>query len=325
MQDRSRTTRLAPSPTGGLHLGNARSFLLCWALGRKLGWKVLLRIEDLDEERCTPAHEKAIIESLRWLGIDWDDEPVRQSARVDTHRVALEQLDGAGLLFACDRSRRELRAAAEAAGAPHETGSNLVSTEAMRPEDPALHHFIAGDRNHRMKIEQGVEDLTDELLGTSRHDLAAEFGDPIVWTRKDLASYQLAVVVDDLAQGVTDVVRGDDLLSSAALQQRIARSLEGESPDWWHLPLVLDEHGERLSKRKDDQTLESMREEGIPAERVIGLLAMSCGMLERPEPMDGNDFLETIDPASLQAWARESSRRGGDRIDTTALSWLRNQ
>ena len=322
MSNLSRTTRLAPSPTGGLHLGNARSLLICWALGRNLGWRVLLRIEDLDRDRCSPEDDQGILDSLAWMGIDWDEEPTRQSQEHAQYRIAIEHLETAGLLFACDRSRRELRAAAEAAGAPHGAGTTVISTAAMRPEDKSRYRFMSGERNHRLLIEAGIDELYDELLGDSHHDVAAEFGDPIVWTRNDAPSYQCAVVIDDLRQGVTDVVRGDDLLASAALQARMAMMFERTPPRWWHLPLLLDPEGRRLSKRHGDETLVSMRGAGTPVERVIGLLAMTCAVQSDLAPMSTKDFLDAFDPARLQEWAKRTSSLGGDRLGATELAWL---
>ena len=316
------TTRLAPSPTGGLHLGNARSLLLCWALARKQGWRVLLRSEDLDQERCSLKSEDAILESLSWMGLDWDEAPTRQSELFQHYRKAIQKLEAAGLLFACERSRKELRAAAEAAGAPHGAGTTICSTAAMRPQERSRYCFMPGDRNHRLVIEEGTDTLSDELLGAQSIDVAAVFGDPIVWTRQDAPSYQLAVVVDDLRQGVTDVVRGDDLLDSAALQTRIAIMLGGTPPKWWHLPLLLDSEGRRLSKRHGDITLESLRDTGIPVERLVGLLAKTCNVQTDLAPMSTTDFLDALDLASLRVWAAQNSAQGGDQLTPADMAWL---
>ena len=269
MTARMRTTRLAPSPTGDLHLGNARSLLLCWALGRAHGWQVTMRIEDLDGTRCDPRWEERILAGMRWLGIDWDGEVHRQSEDVERYQSAMRSLDASDLVFTCDRTRRELQAAAEAAGAPHESGRNTVSTAEMRPKASDRYTFAPGVCNHRLKIEPGLMRVRDEATGEHDFDLARTFGDPIVWTREDRPAYQLAVVVDDLRQGITDVVRGIDLLPSAGLQQEIARLLGGIAPHWWHLPLLLDPDGRRLAKRDGDQTLGALHERGVRPERII--------------------------------------------------------
>ena len=317
-----RTTRLAPSPTGDLHLGNARSLLLCWALGRARGWQVTMRIEDLDGARCDQRWEERILAGMRWLGIDWDGAVHRQSADVERYRSAMRSLDAENLVFTCERTRRELQAAAEAAGAPHESGRNTVSTAAMRPEAADRYAFAPGSVNHRLKIEPGLMHVRDESTGEHDFDLARTFGDPIVWTREDRPAYQLAVVVDDLRQGVTDVVRGVDLLPSAGLQQEIARLLGGTAPDWWRLPLLLDAEGRRLAKRDGDQTLGAFHDQGVRPERLIGLLARTCEMQEDASPMSAREFLEAFDPEHLQKWVRRSTAEGGDRLlptDTTDL------
>ena len=317
-----RTTRLAPSPTGDLHLGNARSLLICWALGRSLGWRVLLRIEDLDGNRCDSGWERKIIEGMKWLGLDWDGPIQRQSDEVECYKQAMRKFDDANLVFTCDRTRRELRAAAEAAGAPHASGHNIISTASMRPEDPERFTFAPGSCNHRLTMEPGLMSVCDECRGNHVFDLADLFGDPIVWTREDKPSYQLAVVVDDLRQGVTDVVRGVDLLPSAGLQQRIARILEGTPPKWWHLPLLHDHEGRRLAKRDGDHTLGSLREHGVRPERILGLLARTCQMQEDAAPLSARDFLDSFDPEHFREPTRCGASAGEDRLrpnDTTEL------
>jgi glutamyl-tRNA synthetase len=325
MTAQTRTTRLAPSPTGDLHLGNARSLLICWALGRTLGWQVILRVEDLDGNRCDPGWEKKILEGLDWLGLDWDGPIERQSDEVEGYAQAMRTFDAAHLIFTCERTRRELRAAAEAAGAPHESGHNTISTASMRPQDPHRFTFAPGTCNHRLTIEPGVMNVRDEYTGEHAFDLETLFGDPIVWTRENKPSYQLAVVVDDLRQGVTDVIRGVDLLPSAGLQQTIAHTLGGTSPNWWHLPLLHDHEGRRLAKRDGDHTLGSFREQGVRPEQVLGLLARTCEMQDDASPLSAHDFLESFDPEHLREWVRRTAPMGEDRLrstDTTDLMEL---
>lgn len=322
MIPQTRTTRLAPSPTGGLHLGNARSFLLNWALGRKEGWSIRMRMDDLDTERCSKQAEETLLESLEWLGIDHDGPIIRQTATLRSHREALERLSETGLVFSCDRSRRELRAAAEALGAPHESGSNLVSTPGMRPENREDWRLRQGELNHRLALEPGTEVVEDALLGTRSFDPLACFGDPILWTRRDTAAYHLASVVDDLEAGVTDVVRGEDLLPSAALHQRLCRLLGDAPPRWWHLPLVLDHEGRRLSKRDGDQTMSTLRARGVAPERVIGLLARASGVQKTRAPMTADEFVQALDVHALSQWAQAESREGGYRLLPEDLDWL---
>ena len=322
MTPHSQTTRLAPSPTGDLHLGNARSLLLCWALGRSLGWQVLLRIEDLDGTRCDPKWETLILEGLRWLGIDWDGPVVRQSDELTKYQQAMAALDVDDRVFTCTRSRREVRAAAEAAGAPHEDGRKTISTPAMRPEDASRFRFEPGDCNHRLVIEPGKETVYDECVGRHAFELSTQFGDPIVWTRENTPSYQLAVVTDDLEQGITDVVRAADLLPSAGLQQALAGMLQGTAPRWWHLPLLLDHDGRRLAKRDGDHTLSACRVGGVSPERVIGLLARTCEMQEDASPMSLEQFLNAFDADQLCEWAGRIGVDGETRLQADDITKL---
>ena len=281
-----------------------------------------MRIDDLDRERCSIEAEEAQIAALAWLGLDFDGPPKRQTADMGLYREALEQLAAKDLVFVCDRSRRDLRAAAEALGAPHESGSTIISTPSMRPEAPEAWSLGSGEVNHRLALPPGEESVLDEFMGPSTFDPVQAFGDPILWTRKDAPAYQLATVVDDMVDGITDVVRGEDLLPSAALQQRIGALLGAPNPRWWHLPLIHDADGRRLAKRDDDQTLESLRLRGIAPERVVGLLARTCEVQSTLAPMSADDFLTALDPASLQKWAQRESATGGYRLRPEELNWL---
>ena len=323
MAPERRTTRLAPSPTGDLHLGNLRSLLVGWALARRLGWNVVLRIEDLDGDRCRAEWEAVIIQGMRWLGMDWDGSERRQSDRIDQYASAMRPLSEAGLVFSCQRSRRELRAAAEALGAPHAGEGSTISTVAMRPTSPDRLGFTRRAGNHRLMVDPRPETVRDELLGEQEVDVSGRFGDPIVWTWRDTPSYQLAVVVDDLDQGVTDVVRASDLLPSAGLQQRITGLLGGDAPRWWHLPLLLDEGGRRLAKRDGDLTLGRLRSEGTRPEMIIGLLARTCEMQEDADPMTAEAFVSELDPERLRGWAVRDGSAHRDRLRASDYELLR--
>ena len=282
-----------------------------------------MRMEDLDVARARPEYEKAILESLAWLGIEWDGEVEHQQKDVARFREAIEQLARQGRVFRCDRTRREIRDAAEARGAPHGEGSAHVSTVAMRPQDQEQFTFTPGTHNHRFVIDATTTmSVHDALLGENTIDVSQVFGDPIVWTRENIPAYQLAVVVDDLAQGITDVVRGADLLVSAAVQTQIAQALGGTPPRWWHLPLVLDTDGRRLAKRDGDLSIEALRASGVAVERVVGLLATSCGLQSRREPMTSKALLEYVSCAELTDWACQSVANGGDRLTEEDLAWL---
>ena len=313
MTDSRRTTRLAPSPSGALHLGNARSLLLCWAVGRARDWRVLLRMEDLDGERCSLQSEALILEDLQWLGIDWDGEMIRQSEDLERHRGSVTQASESGRIFQCARSRRALREASDAMAAPHEGGPKARSTIGMRPTDPRAYRFSKGEHNHRATIAKGRLVIEDQILGAYECDPLEMFGDPIVWTRRDTPSYQLAVVLDDAHHGITDVIRGDDLLPSAALQSRLAELFEVPSPRWWHVPLMRDHEGRRLATRDQDETLAQMRARGVQSTHVIQHLASGCGF-EAPFPRNAVEFAEKLDQKSMVSWSRRTSQEGGDRL-----------
>lgn len=294
----SRTTRLAPSPTGDLHLGNVRSLLLAWAMGRRAGWRVVLRHEDLDATRSSAEACDGIEASLRWLGLDWDGDSTRQSDDLEPYLEAMRRLEAGRLVFASSLSRREIR---EAAAAPHGEGELRFPPD-LRPEDEASWRFDGGETNYRITTRPGPEIVRDELLGPRRFDPGAEVGDQIVWTKAGRPAYQLSVVVDDDRQGVTDVIRGADLLPSAARQQRLRRDLgiDGDLT-WWHLPIVHDETGRRLAKRDGDTGVEALRAAGVPADRIIGLVAGWCGLVDARGPVPAARIPELLDDERLRS------------------------
>lgn len=296
---RPRTTRLAPSPTGDLHLGNLRTFALTWALARALGWRLLLRLEDLDAPRVKPGAVEATVELLRWIGFDHDGEFLTQSHDLTPYRRTMEQLARARRVFTCSLSRAEVR---RAASAPHVGEFESCYPASLRPRDEASWRFAGGGVNHRFAVPDDPDDpqhtihFVDLIAGAHSTTPADEVGDFVVWTRDDLPSYQLAVVVDDARQGVTDVVRGDDLLSSVGRQTLLHRCLGGEPPRWWHVPLVLDADGTRLAKRSDSRSVRAYRDAGASAERVLGMLAAWLNIVERPEPLSAAEFLAAFSP-----------------------------
>lgn len=314
-----RITRLAPSPTGDLHLGNARTFLYNWAMARRLGWKVVLRHEDLDVSRVAPGSCRRLEESLRWLGIDWDGSARLQSEDLEPYRQAMKTLAAENRIFRSDLSRREVR---EAIGAPH--GGELVFPAELRPRDRACWVFEDPTAGHRFAMNDGPETVDDEVVGSVVFQPAEEGGDPVLWTRDGRPAYQLAVVVDDLLDGVTDIVRGDDLLGSAARQQRIRRALgEDRSPRWWHLPLVHDEEGRRLSKRDGDEGLEALRQAGVHPDRVVGLLLHLGGFIPERTPVPGRDAIGLLNPDRLRTLST-SERTRPCRLSREDLDWLRS-
>ncbi len=307
-------TRLAPSPTGALHLGNARTFLINWALARQAGWRILLRIEDLDGPRVKPESVQQSIDLLRWLGIDWDEGPLLQSADLTPYERAMMQLGRRGHIFSCPLTRRQI---AEAASAPHDEGDEggegdegddrheLRFPPELRPARAETGRFEFHPRatNYRFLVPDRPITIDDRFAGTVTRNPGREVGDFVLWTKSRTPAYQLAVVVDDARQGVTDVVRGVDLLPSAARQQLIYEALGLPLPQWWHVPLVLGPDGRRLAKRHGDTRLLIYRETGVPVERIIALIAGWCGINAGPgtgrAALSARDFLEAFQPATL--------------------------
>ncbi len=294
--DGARVTRLAPSPTGALHLGNARTFLVNWALARRLGWRVILRVEDLDTPRVKAGVIEQTVRTLAWLGLDWDEGPHVQAADLSPYREAMRALASAGLAYRCELTRTEIQAAASA---PQEgDGGEVRFPPELRPSDLGAARFDDEQTNWRFVTPSGVVAFRDRFAGEVAIDPSETVGDFILWTKRGCPSYQLAVVVDDHRQGVTEVVRGDDLLDSAARQLHLYRALGlGTEPTYTHLPLVRGADGKRLAKRHGDTRLTAYEERGIGAARVIGLVGAWCGIGDRarPEPMSAGVFLERFE------------------------------
>lgn len=264
--------RLAPSPTGYLHVGHARTFSIAAERARAAGGVLLLRNDDLDRARCRPEFVSAMQEDLRWLGLDWEGPMISQSERVARYRIALERLHAAGLIFPCSRSRRDVQ---EAAGAPHEAPGGgqdepVYPAEFRPPRDAPLPPL--GDRvttNWRFRVPEGdLIRFTDKCAGEQQAIAARDFGDFLVWRKDDTPSYQLATVVDDAEFGITEVVRGADLIHSTFRQLLLFRALGWEAPQFYHAPLMRDEHGARLAKRHDVLAIRALRARGLTPEQV---------------------------------------------------------
>jgi glutamyl-tRNA synthetase len=290
-------TRLAPSPTGALHLGNARTFLLNHLLARRNGWGVLMRVEDLDGSRVKRGAAERMLEELRWLGLEWDRQVVYQSARGAAYREALRRLIEMGAAYPCTCSRKDVEQAAgapdlgdEAAGYPGTCRGRYASADeaaAATGRPPAW----------RVKVADAPIVVEDRFAGRREYNLAATCGDFVVSKNDGTAAYQLAVVVDDAASGVDAVVRGDDLLESAARQIHLRRLLGlGPEPEYWHLPLVVGPDGRRLAKRHGDTRLSYYRSRGATPERVLGLLGYWSGLLDRRREATMEELLDRFSP-----------------------------
>ncbi len=275
-------TRLAPSPTGALHLGNARTFLLGWLWARTRGAEVVLRVEDLDGPRVRKGAVEEALADLRWLGLDWDGEVLLQSTRAPQHEDALLRLRAAGRVYPCSCSRTE---AAAAASAPNEgdEGPAYPGTCRGRWATPEAAEAATGrPPAWRFQVPDGIVPYDDEVKGRVERSPLRDQGDFVVAKRTGEAAYQLAVVVDDAFQGVTHVIRGDDLVPSTPRQLLLYEALGLPAPRFAHLPLVRGQDGRRLAKRHGDTRLSAYRKAGVPPELIVGLLAGWSGLGHGP-------------------------------------------
>ncbi len=308
--------RYAPSPSGLLHVGNARTALAAWLSARSAGGAFVMRIEDLDGPRVVPGMVNAALRDLAWLGIDWDEGPVfdpaqgtwtgergacgpyRQSERGAVYADALARLAASERLFACRRSRRDL---AGLASAPHGAAATAAMPgeglppypRAWRPAERLSPEAAAAplDAAVRFVVEDGLVCVGDRVQGRVCQDVAAEVGDVVLRRRDGVVGYQLAVVADDLAMGVTEVVRGADLLDSTARQVQLIRALGGRVPAYAHLGLVVNADGAKLSKREAALSLAALRDAGASPESVCGWLAASLGIADDVRPVRAADLI----------------------------------
>lgn len=259
--------RLAPSPTGYLHVGHALTFWRAQERCRTARGTLVLRVEDLDRDRCRPEFCEALSEDLRWFGLRWTDTPVRQSERRSLYLVAWKKLRDLGLIYPCRCSRRDVLSAA---GAPHAEDEEPIYPGTCRPlaltipteEDPA-------GKTWRLRVPQGgALQFYDQCAGPQHAVAGIDFGDFVIWRKDDVPAYQLAVVVDDAAQRITEVVRGADLLRSTFRQLLLYRALELAPPEFCHLPLVTDSLGKRLAKRDRALSLRILRAQGVTPDEI---------------------------------------------------------
>jgi len=269
--------RIAPSPTGFLHLGHARTFWIATQRAAEHGGQLILRNEDLDSQRCRPEFVQAMFEDLRWLGIEWTEGPdvsgpfgpYSQSERRVHYLKAWKKLRDRGLIYPCTCSRKDV---ALSASAPNDMDDEPVYPGTCRPTvvDGAAPKGV----NWRFRVHDGEEvSFADLHLGPQRMVAGRDFGDFIIWRRDDVPAYQLAVVVDDGAMQIAEVVRGADLLKSTARQILLFRALGLATPQYYHCDLVRDDAGVRLAKRHDALSIRKLRELGWSAEEVRGSVA----------------------------------------------------
>lgn len=298
--------RLAPSPTGAQHVGNARTYLLAWLSIRSRGGRIVMRIEDLDSPRVKSWAIQQAMDDLRWLGLDWDEgpdvggtnAPYIQTERLELYRDAFERLRAADRIYPCTCSRSDVLAAASA---PHEgqEGPIYPGTCAGRSANDA-EAFADQAFSWRFRTSNANRHLNDLCAGNRQLNVAKELGDFVIAKADGTPAYQLAVVFDDHAMGVTEVLRGDDLLPSAFRQLELYEFFGWQPPQFAHVPLVVGLDGRRLAKRHGDTRLSTLRSQGVSAERLLGLLAQSCGLRETAEPITARELLDEFDLAKLR-------------------------
>ena len=304
--------RFAPSPTGALHLGLARTALLAWLRARAAGGAFVLRIEDIDGPRVVPGAAAQLLEDLRFLGLDWDEgpdvdgphAPYVQSLRVGVYADAIAQLRARGLVYPCSCSRKEI-AVASAPHGPSEFGAPYPGTCRRGPQRAAGPHAL------RFRVPDALPTTHDLRLGEVAPSARGDF---VVQRADGLYSYQLAVVVDDIAMAVSEVVRGEDLVGCTGWQLALYEALGAEPPAYVHVPLLRDEAGRRLAKRDGARSVASLRAQGVSGDAIVGALAASVGLAPAgvralPRELVAGFSLERIAATGpLPTFAQSSSR-----------------
>lgn len=292
--------RYAPSPSGVQHLGNIRTALLTWLQVRLVGGEFILRMDDLDTPRVRPGSAAQILADLRWLGMDWDrvegidyatdaDCVYVQSASLRHYQQALLVLKNQGKVFPCDCSRKQI---ADLVGKPH-AGGHYVYPGTCREREMTS---FSSSRQYawRFLVEDELICFDDVLMGAQSQHVAREMGDFVLKRRDGVFAYQLASVVDDIDMGVTDVVRGADLLVSTPAQIALFRALGATPPRFWHVPLKTDTQGNKLAKRDGADSLQRLRDAGVTAKQIIGSLAFELGLVDDDKPIELRVLLDGL-------------------------------
>ncbi len=288
------TGRFAPSPTGDLHLGNLRTAAVAWLSARSAGAAFIVRIEDLDRVQSSVAHERSQLADLAAIGLDWDGAVARQSERFDRYELAIERLRAADLVYECYCSRREIREEIEAAPtAPHlPPGSYPGTCRDLDPDERAARRVQGRPPALRLRTDGERIEFFDRIAGPSGGGV-----DDVVLRRNDgVPAYNLAVVVDDAAQDVAEVVRGDDLVGSTPRQILLQRLLGYDTPDYAHVPLVVGADGARLAKRDGAVTLRELGALGVPIADIIGWIGASLGLAAPGEHVTMDRLVGRYDP-----------------------------
>jgi glutamyl-tRNA synthetase len=311
--------RYAPSPTGALHLGNARTALLAYLQARSHRGAFVMRVEDLDRAREVPGASRTMLDDLRWLGLDWDEGPDEggpvgpyvQSARGAIYEAALLDLGRAGLVYECFCSRGEI-AAASAPRGPADDGPRYPGTcRELAPEERSRRRASGRTPSLRFRVPEGAVSFDDGLCGRVDHDVSAVVGDFVVKRADGAYAYQLAAAVDDARMGMTHVLRGDDLLLSTPRQILIQNALGLRAPRYFHVPLLLSPDGRKLAKRNGDETLSALRARGVSPGRLISALARSCGFAS-PLEAHPRELVASFDLAAVRRGAGAMSLEGID-------------
>ena len=297
--DTSYVGRFAPSPSGRMHLGNLYAGLLAWVRAKSKGGRILLRIEDLDPLRCPKSFAYQIIEDLQWLGLpfDNDDAIVWQSDRSRIYEQYAEKLRAAGLTYPCFCSRAEIHAAQ----APHASDGRAIYPGTCRhlTPDQVAHKLLERSPALRVIVPDAVWSVTDKHYGACALNLARDWGDAIIQRSDGVWAYQLAMTVDDGLMGVTEIVRGQDLLTSAPLQKYLFTTLGFAAPDFFHLPLLINTAGERLAKRDLAADMSTVKARFPQPQQVIGYLGYLAVQLDKPEALTAAELAAVFDPAKL--------------------------